>query len=223
MHTISPTATEKNWKCFFWCVCVWVWKRKRDRECQMWVCACLCHEMYLKLRSYSNANQESKADRDWSTRTGPCTAPRSTQDLRPHISISAHPSQQEKERLQVWAEIRDPCRAPGSKEPPGSGAQEFPPPATRDHQRSASKTTLEYPAMLRSRICVAWDTFTLVMTQENGAMMSAWIGLWPGINQGQMFCQITAPLQVKKNFDGPYIGGASPNLRKAYSKVELFK
>lgn len=102
MHTISPTATEKNWKCFFWCVCVcvcvWVWKRKRDRECQMWVCACLCHEMYLKLRSYSNTNQESKADRDWSTRTGPCAAPRSTQDLRPHISISAHPSQQEKER-----------------------------------------------------------------------------------------------------------------------------
>lgn len=171
--------------------------------------------MYLKLRSYSNTNQESKADRDGSTRTGPCAAPRSTQDLRPHISISAHSSQQEKERG---------CRCePRSGTHAGLQAVRNPPPATRDHQRSTSKTTLEYPAMLRSRICVAWDTFTLVMTQENGAMMSTWTGLWPEINQGQMFCQITATLQVKKNFDGPYIGGTSPNLRKAYCKVELFK
>lgn len=65
----------------------------------------LCHKFYLKMRvgSGNKICQEPQAVRDGSRKTGPSADPKSTEDLRPHISaISVRPFQQEKERGPRW-------------------------------------------------------------------------------------------------------------------------
>lgn len=81
------------------CVCV----RACVHEC---LCMCLCHEMCLKIMvgSCNKARpQEPEAERHRSRRSGPFAAIKSTEDLRPHISvICARSSQQEKEGGLRW-------------------------------------------------------------------------------------------------------------------------
>lgn len=82
------------------------------------MCRCLYHKMSLKTRvgNSNNTPQEPEAERDRSRRSRLSAAPKSTEDLRPHILVtSAHLSQQEREEGLRWSAHDQRVRNPENK------------------------------------------------------------------------------------------------------------